>query len=186
MARPALMLLASLLALPAAAELLEIDLAAPGDGLVTRDTATALDWLDLTESAGLSFADVEAGAGGFTADGWRYATEAEVCSFAHLNVSRLVSPTGCAPLDADFISPAESAAVQVVLELIGVTDVVVDPFLQTVVLLSTGLYDDGDARSGVGVAEMRGCRRPSTRTPELRVQLRQRRHIVGERTGHAR
>lgn len=64
---------------PASATLLVVDLLAPGDGLVTHDTETGLDWLDLTPTRGLSWDDVLGGAGGWVADGWRHANAAEVC-----------------------------------------------------------------------------------------------------------
>lgn len=68
------------LAAPAPAALIVVDLVAPGDGLVTRDTASGLDWLDVTETRGVTFDAVEAGAGGWIAAGWRHATGAEVCA----------------------------------------------------------------------------------------------------------
>lgn len=48
-------------------------------GNITRDTDTGLDWLDLTESLGLSYNEVSAqlGAGG-DYEGYRYATVAEL------------------------------------------------------------------------------------------------------------
>ena len=55
------------------------DLLATGDGLVTHDSETGLDWLDLTETTSLSWDDIYAGAGGWVTDGWRHATTAEVC-----------------------------------------------------------------------------------------------------------
>ena len=39
---------------PASALLVESDLYAPGDALLTRDTRTGLEWLDLTQTRGLS------------------------------------------------------------------------------------------------------------------------------------
>lgn len=66
-------------ATPARAVLLELDLFAPGDALVTRDTASGLDWLELTLTTSASFEDVAAGAGGWTSAGWRHATAAELC-----------------------------------------------------------------------------------------------------------
>ncbi|HXK21744.1 MAG TPA: hypothetical protein VMS55_03605 [Myxococcota bacterium] len=43
----ALVLAVALMAVHAQAELVDVDLLAPGDGLVTRDSSTDLDWLDL-------------------------------------------------------------------------------------------------------------------------------------------
>ena len=48
-------------------------------GVVTRDTDTGLDWLDLTESGGIGYDGVAFGFGGFLADGWQIANEAQVC-----------------------------------------------------------------------------------------------------------
>jgi len=65
------------------AEILALDLFAPNDGLVTRDTGSGLDWLDLTLTQQLAFNDIQGGAGpqpgGWIGDGWRYATGEEVC-----------------------------------------------------------------------------------------------------------
>jgi len=66
-------------AAPASADLLEQDLFSSGDGLITFDEDTELEWLDLTATTNLSFEDVIAGAGGFTTTlGFRYATLSEV------------------------------------------------------------------------------------------------------------
>lgn len=59
-----------------AVTLLSADLNAAGDGLLTRDTATSLEWLDLTATVGQSRADVLAGS--YVAHGFRYATKDEV------------------------------------------------------------------------------------------------------------
>lgn len=48
-------------------------------GNITRDTATGLDWLDLTETNGRSYLDISSQLGdGQEFDGWRFATSAEV------------------------------------------------------------------------------------------------------------
>jgi len=60
---------------PAAATLISVD-----GGNVTRDTSSGLDWLDLTLTAGLSYNEILAGAGGWLDAGWRYATGSELCS----------------------------------------------------------------------------------------------------------
>lgn len=66
-------------AMPAHAVLITVDWLMPGDGLTVRDTTTSLEWLNLTQTANLSYAQVfaELGAGGGF-DGWRYATNTEV------------------------------------------------------------------------------------------------------------
>ena len=45
---------------------------------LTRDTATGLEWLDLTLTKGLSYNAVAGGAGGFIAAGFSFATESQV------------------------------------------------------------------------------------------------------------
>ena len=60
------------------ADLLEIDLYTSGDKLITRDTGTGLDWLDLTATQGRSVNEVLADFGGFVSAGFRYATPVEV------------------------------------------------------------------------------------------------------------
>jgi hypothetical protein len=74
-----LLLVALLCCSGAHASLLEIDLFSAGDKLITRDTATGLDWLDLTQTIGFSYDDmlVELSVGGMF-EGFRYATTADV------------------------------------------------------------------------------------------------------------
>jgi hypothetical protein len=85
-----LALAASLPALPAAAVLVSVDLFSAGDGLITRDTDTGLDWLDVPLTTSLSYDQIQAGAGNWIPNGWRYATEAEVC---HLWVTHGEAPS---------------------------------------------------------------------------------------------
>ena len=63
----------------ASADIVAVDYLASGDGLITRDTSTNLDWLDWTQGLNLSYNDmlVQLQAGG-QYQGWRYATEAEL------------------------------------------------------------------------------------------------------------
>jgi len=63
----------------AGAALFSVDLYAPGDGLVTRDDVSGLDWLDPSESTDISFNGIIAGADGLLAAGWRHGLTAEVC-----------------------------------------------------------------------------------------------------------
>ena len=64
------------------ASLMSADFMSGGDGLLTVDGGTGLEWLDMTETTGLSFDSVIGGAGGFTTThGFRYATAAEVTTF---------------------------------------------------------------------------------------------------------
>lgn len=66
------------------AVIIEADLNAPGDGLLTRDTIQGLDFLDLTPTIGLSFADVSAELGvGGNFEGFRYATRPELVNLVN-------------------------------------------------------------------------------------------------------
>jgi len=63
----------------AQAALIEYGLLAQNDNLVTRDTRTNLEWLDLTATQNRSYAEVTGGFGGYTTTfGFRVATDAEV------------------------------------------------------------------------------------------------------------
>ncbi len=130
-----------ILVAPAAqAKLLEVDLNTPGDALVTRDTDTGLDWLDLTESIGLSFDQVEADVGGFISDGWRHATGAEVCAlFAAADAEPSPCPGG-------FVNSFGALTLK---SLLGQTFHFANDHS------AFGLYDDGDPSGpgGVGFAQ---------------------------------
>ena len=65
----------------APASLVEIDLAAPGDGLLTRDLETGLDWLDLSQTRGVSVEAILSGEGGWLSLGFEIANSAQVCDF---------------------------------------------------------------------------------------------------------
>lgn len=47
-------------------------------GSYSTDTATNLSWLDVTQTAGISYFDMRNGAGGWLDQGWRFATGGEV------------------------------------------------------------------------------------------------------------
>ena len=66
----------------ASASLVEVDLNTTGDALLTRDTSTGLEWLDVTQTYGLSYDDVIGGVGNtWLADGWTYATPEQIGQF---------------------------------------------------------------------------------------------------------
>jgi hypothetical protein len=65
---------------PTNAALISADLNAPGDGLLTRDTVSGLEWLDVTQTAGFSFDEIVSGAGGFKDLGFRPANGPELLS----------------------------------------------------------------------------------------------------------
>lgn len=77
---------------PASAVLLEVDLVpGSGDRDLTRDTTTGLDWLDLELTLNLSVDDVDAGIGGWTAQGFRVATISEVFTL-HMGLGVFETP----------------------------------------------------------------------------------------------
>ena len=77
-----------------------------GDNLISRDTITQLEWLDLTETNGLTFDYVsnQLGVGG-EFEGWRYATSTEVVElWNNFNIDLVSTPyhnTG--PVNNDLI-----------------------------------------------------------------------------------
>lgn len=58
-------------------DLEEVDYLAAGDGLITYDKSTGLEWLDLTVTQGFSMLEVEANAS-IWVDGWQWATIAQM------------------------------------------------------------------------------------------------------------
>ena len=50
-----------------------------GDGEITRDTDSGLDWLDLALTTNVSRYHIQADVGGWISDGWRHATLSEAC-----------------------------------------------------------------------------------------------------------
>jgi len=62
----------------AQAALLTQDLYSTNDELITIDTTSQLEWLDLTATNGVSVVDVASGYGGYFNEGFRYATHSEV------------------------------------------------------------------------------------------------------------
>jgi len=86
--------IALLLAAPlASANLVSRDLLARDDGLLTLDTATGLEWLDVSLTKGLSVNEVLGGAGGWLGAGFHYA------DFGDL--SALFTDGGLKPLSDD-------------------------------------------------------------------------------------
>jgi len=64
------------------ATLIERDYRNNGDGLITYDTETGFEWLDLTETLGVSYNIVSSKLGaGNDLEGWQYGTAAQVASF---------------------------------------------------------------------------------------------------------
>jgi PEP-CTERM motif len=63
-------------ALSARASLVSLDYLSSGDGLLTRDTVSALDWLDVTRTVNQTYDQVRTGS--YYTDGFRHATKAEL------------------------------------------------------------------------------------------------------------
>ena len=61
------------------ADIFAVDYLTTGDGLITRDTSTNLDWLDWTQGLSFSYSGMRSQlqAGG-QYEGWRYATQSEL------------------------------------------------------------------------------------------------------------
>jgi cysteine-rich repeat protein len=133
----AIPLLSILLASPSLATLEEIDLLAPGDGLVTRDSASGLDWLDVPQTAGLTYNQVLGGAGGWLTQGWRHATAQEICDLFEQYAIRPAScPSGATgPVSGDHTSQ--------LIALLGATGGTGAPPCFACAQWTVGLYDDG-------------------------------------------
>lgn len=58
----------------ASATLLSVDLSSTGDGLVTYDDASGLEWLDVSQTDGMSYS---AALSAFSSGGWGYASEGQ-------------------------------------------------------------------------------------------------------------
>jgi len=94
-----------------------LDLFAGGDRLLTRDTATGLDWLDLTATMNLSARDISTGVGGWQLRGFVYATIAQVRTlFLDSDPPNVVINSGANPT-----SPNNVPGAQLLLNLVGIT-----------------------------------------------------------------
>lgn len=95
------------------AVVVEIDWQTAGDNLITKDTISGLDWLDLTETNGMSrdYVLTQLGAGGIY-EGWRYASSAEVVTLwlnfgldlSNLDVNTQLNSSGASGLDPSLIT----------------------------------------------------------------------------------
>lgn len=133
-----------LLALPASADLIDL-------GTTTRDTDGGLDWLDVTETNGLSVNDILGGAGGLVGDGWRFATATELCL---LLATHAFAPTPC-PGDGNIATDQNATLVS----LLGVNSA--DASRSS----SRGWYDDENpANPNYGLAQIDILSGPSSRS----------------------
>ena len=83
------------------AAVVSVDWKTAGDGLITRDTVTGLEWLDLTETNGMTFDEVSVLLNGPLV-GWRYASTAETIGLwlnfnTDLNADHVVDAPGIDP-----------------------------------------------------------------------------------------
>lgn len=90
------------------AAIVSVDWETSGDNLITRDTSSGLDWLDLTETNGISYDDIlpQLDSGG-QFDGWRYATNDEVVALWSnfgINLSSSPAPLQTNGLNADMVN----------------------------------------------------------------------------------
>ena len=120
------------------------------DPTATLDSDTGLQWLRVTETAGVSVTDIDAGAGGYLQAGWRHATVAEVCAlFETYLVPVYVPPEPCPSSEVDFPIFSTPASVLNWLALLGNTGFDFGPFGSgTNALLETA---SGSLRRGIVV-----------------------------------
>jgi hypothetical protein len=124
----------------ASAALIAVDLLTAGDGLITRDSETGLNWLDLTATVNRSYSDIEADVGGWISLGFRHATGSEVCGLFTVHA---LAPSPC----PNATSANGSGNVVATLQgFVGITNSGVR------VVGSHGMFDDGDASNTVGWA----------------------------------
>lgn len=99
---------------PARAALIQADLLAPGDGLLTRDTTSGMEWLDLTPTIGITYNAVIAGFGGFTTThGFSVARQADTVT--------LFANAGLTPVSGSSTDPGTIAAGTALVDLLGCT-----------------------------------------------------------------
>lgn len=83
------------ISLSANANLKSIDLFSVGDNLVTKDSKTGLEWLDLTQTQNLSTKQILEGVGGWSGYGFVYATTSQVTQlFLNSNNKATLTPPG--------------------------------------------------------------------------------------------
>lgn len=138
---------------PARATLVAVDILDPSGVLVvggaTRDSASNLDWLDLTLTVNLGIHEILGGAGpgaGWVNDGWRYATTAEVCGlFGALGDSISNCPDNQNGQLGDGGDVISAASIPTFLDLLGAT------FAPSVAATSGAFDDDGFGDDGAGL-----------------------------------
>ena len=79
-----------------------------GDSLITYDTVSALEWLDIPLTAGLTYSYVESLLWAMSGQGWRHATTNDITDFFVRNLSA----DGSTPTSSYTAGPDPSALVQ--------------------------------------------------------------------------
>lgn len=125
-------------------------------GDFSTDSTTGLDWLKLSRVNGLSYAQVSAGAGGYTSSGWRFANATEVVNLFSSNIGigigSYISNTTSAS-GPEYFTGAEEVVVKLGMNLAFNDDrasynLLVYPDLHQVSLL--GFIDVGTEYPGLG------------------------------------
>jgi hypothetical protein len=114
------------------------DFRTTGDCLLTRDTQTGLEWLDLNATVNRSYDDVAAGFGGYTTAGFRFATRSEVDQLFVNAIATVVDSEG-SPIGQRALLP----------ETLGATFASSGP---GAVLFGSGLFGSPDASGRLGLA----------------------------------
>ncbi len=124
------------------AALVGLDLRAEGDGLVTLDTVTNLEWLDLSATSNLYYPYVKLyDQGGWQAAGWKIATKNEVQDFLYGNTGLQEGVWGS--------GVHQSSLLKNLMELIGIMHVS-NPVGDTYFWRNYVAFDDGTDNGWVG------------------------------------
>jgi len=133
---------------PVAAELVELDLDAAGDGLITWDTETDYEWLDLVATTDTSWNQIDSDFGGWLSAGFRRATGDEICElFRHMGYAPEPCPVGYPGLNTPLQFPASGDEVARHLGLLGVTWL--DPSDTLDRIYAIGWFEDGSPSTNV-------------------------------------
>lgn len=109
-------------ALPASAALVPVGHPVPQLAPITLDTTTGIEWLDLQLTTGLSIADIDGGAGGWHAQGWRHASADEVCDLYEAYMPPAFPPAmSCPIVGLDFPTVTTMQAAQLFYDYLGDT-----------------------------------------------------------------
>lgn len=130
---------------PALAALLLIASSAQGalidNGDTTIDSATGLEWLDLTLTVGESYTDIQAGFGGYVAQGYVHASLNQLCGlFGALGDT----VPNCSSTANDTVDQISQSSADTLTSLLGITSGFAS--------LSAGIFDSGLLPERVGLA----------------------------------